>query len=348
MRGKAKIRDVAREAGVAVGTVSRVLNRHPTVAEPIRRRVQAAIAALAYEPDPIAGSLRRGTTGLVACAVRDFDLPRFALFIKEAERVLRERGFTLLLSTTGNAPEVELSLLRAFAARRVDGVMMTVSDEAHAGVRAALAASPIPVLLIDREAIDTQDRVAADHRSGAEAATGHLLDLGHRRIALLTGDPRAHPARSRIEGFRDAHAARGLSPDPALIAARVLTAEDAFRETMTLFGQPARPTALFVAAMDMLAGTLRALRALNLRVGEDVSLIDGSDSDLAELHAPPITALRWDLAEMGRHGAAMLLDRMQAGVLPAPRVVRVPATLILRGSCRPAQKRNGAAAAAPS
>jgi len=134
-----KVRDVAREAGVAVGTVSRVLNDHPTVTRELRVRVEKAMADLGYEVDVTAQSMRAGRSRLVACAIRDFDIPRFALFIKEAEAVLREAGYTLLLASTTNRPDVEVSLLRAFRRRRVDGVMMTLSDEEHRDVRMALS-----------------------------------------------------------------------------------------------------------------------------------------------------------------------------------------------------------------
>src|SRR5882757_4568613 len=188
LASRAKVRDVAKVAGVAIGTVSRVLNNHATVTEAVRTRVQAAIHALGYELDVTAQSMRGGHSRLVACAIRDFDIPRFAVFIKEAERVLREAGYTLLLSSTTNSPDVEMELLRAFERRRVDGVMMTISDEAHPGVRQALGNVRMPVLLIDRDRIETVDRVTADHRHGAELAIGHLLGLGHRRIGVLVGD----------------------------------------------------------------------------------------------------------------------------------------------------------------
>ena len=332
--GNVKIRDVARAAGVAVGTVSRVLNGHPAVGEAIRRKVEAAIASLGYERDPVAQSLRGGSTRLVACAIRDFDIPRFGTFIKEAERLLRERGYTLLLSSTSNTPEVEIGLLRAFERRKVDAVMMTISDEAHAGVIDALRRAPMPVLLIDRERITSVDQIAADHRHGARLAVEHLLQLGHRRIAMLVGDTKAFPSRSRVQGYRDAFQAGGVIPAPRLLRDRVLTAEDAFRESMSLMGLPEPPSAIFVAAMDMLGGCLRALRTLRKEVGSDISVVAGNDSELAELHSPPVTAIRWDLAEMGRHAATMLIERLTEAAPDTPRFLLLPTDLTIRQSSR--------------
>jgi LacI family transcriptional regulator len=329
-----KLRDVAQAAGVAVGTVSRVLNANPTVTEAVRRKVQAAIDDLGYEMDVVAQSLRGGTTKMVACAIRDFDIPQFATYIKEAERIFRENGYTLLLSSTTNQPDVEMALLRAFERRRVDGIMMTISDEGHAGVAKALAEAGVPVLLIDRDHIGTLDRVTVDHFGGARAATQHLLGLGHRRIAMLVGDLKAFPSRSRVEGFREACATAGVAIDPGLLRERVLDQEDAFRETMALLSLPDAPTAFFVAAMDTLGGSLRALRALGREVGRDVALVAGSDSDLAELYSPGVTAIRWNLAEMGRHAATMLLERMRGEAPATSRALKLPTTLVIRQSCQ--------------
>jgi LacI family transcriptional regulator len=328
-----KLRDVAEAAGVAVGTVSRVLNDNPTVSEPIRAKVQRAIDALGYERDVVAQSMRGGSTHLVACAIRDFDIPRFAIYIKEAERVFRENGYTLLLSSTTNRPEVEMTLLRTFERRRVDGIMMTVSDETHQGVSRALKSIHVPVLLIDREQGPASDRVVVDHRSGARAAADYLLGLGHRRIALLVGDIKAFPSRSRLQGFQDAFKAAGHVFDTRLLRDHVLDQNDAFRDTMALLAQADPPTALFVTAMDALGGSLRALKALGRQPGKDIAVLTGSDSDLAELFSPSITAVRWDLAEMGRQAATMLIERMRGAVKSEPRTVRLPTLLIIRESC---------------
>lgn len=336
--GTVKVKDVASEARVAVGTVSRVLNGHPSVSKELRERVERAIADLGYELDVTAQSMR-GRSRLVACAIRDFDIPRFALFIKEAEAVLRQADYTLLLTSTTNSPEVEISLIRALQKRRVEGVMMTISDESHSGVLETLATVQMPVLLIDRDHIETFDRVMADHRHGARLATAHLLGLGHRRIAMLVGDTKAFPSRSRVEGFHDAYTAAGAQLDPKLVREQVLSTDDAYRETTSLLNLLKPPTAIFVAAMDMLTGCLRALRTMNVAVGDQISIVAGSDSDLAELHWPPVTALEWDLAAMGRHAATMLLERMRGDMIETGRSLRLPTKLLIRESCKPFRAR---------
>lgn len=328
------IRDVAAAADVAIGTVSRVLNDHHSVTREVRERVQKTIATLGYQRNVIAQSMRSASTKMVACAIRDFDIPGFASYVKAAEATFRAAGYTFILASTANDKNVELSLLQTFGQRRVDGVMMTMSDEADPDLIAAITNASMPVVLIDRELVQSVDSVTADHRSGARQATEYLLSLGHRRIALLVGDPKAYPSRSRIEGYTEAHRAYGLEIDPQLIRDRLLSNEATFRESAALLGRSERPTAIYAAGLDMLPGALRAVHASGLAVGREISIVSGSDSDLAELSTPPITALQWDRSEMGRHAAEMLLNRMEQERQPPPRSIRVPVSLVVRGSCR--------------
>lgn len=328
------IRDVAAAADVAVGTVSRVLNDHHSVTKEIRERVQKTISTLGYQRNAIAQSMRSFRTKMVACAIRDFDIPAFASYVKAAEATFRSAGYTFILASTSNAKTVELSLLQTFSQRRVDGVMMTMSDETDPDLVNAITNADMPIVLIDRELVQSVDSVSADHRSGARQATEYLLSLGHRRIALLVGDPKAYPSRSRIEGYTDAHRSFGIPVDEHLVRDRLLSNEATFRETAALLGRSERPTAIYAAGLDTLSGPLRAVRTAGLVVGKDISIISGNDSDLAELNTPPITALRWDRSEMGRHAAEMLLDRIDQGTQSPPRRIRLPVSLVVRGSCR--------------
>ena len=324
----------AAGADVAIGTVSRVLNDHHSVTKEVRERVQKTISAMGYQRDAIAQSMRSTRTKMVACAIRDFDIPAFASYVKAAEATFRNAGYTFILASTANAKNVELDLLQTFGQRRVDGVMMTMSDETDADLVDAITSATMPIVLIDRELVQSVDSVSADHRSGARQATEYLLSLGHRRIALLVGDPKAYPSRSRIEGYKEAYQSFGLQIDANLVRDRLLSNEATFRETAALLGRKDRPTAIYAAGLDTLSGPLRAVRAAGLVVGQDISILSGNDSDLAELSTPPITALRWDRSEMGRHAAEMLLDRIDQGTQSPPRCIRLPVSLVVRGSCR--------------
>lgn len=341
--GDATIRDVARVADVAVGTVSRVLNKHASVRPDARQRVLDAIGQLGYQPDAVAQSMRFGTTRTVALAIRDISIAGFGRFVKAAEEVLRQAGYTLLLTNTDEDSRREIELLHTFAKRRVDGIIMTVSDETDEHLLRTMREMRVPIVLMDREVALDLDVVAIDHRGGARAATAHLLGLGHRRIALLTGHGSMRPAHERVAGFEEAHRRAGLALDPDLVRRGGFTSEFGFEQAAALLDGDAPPTAFIAGGMSMLPGVLRAISERGLVVPGDVSVIAGGDTDLAALAAPPITTVRWSNADEGRHAVRLLLDRIEGNYDSDPRRVTVPTELIHRASCAPPREVKGTA-----
>jgi len=175
----------------------------------------------------------------------------------------------------------------------------------------------------------------ADHAGGMRAAVGHLLDIGHRRIALITGEHGLYPASERIRGYKEAFAARGLESDPALIQSGSFLPGAGFRITSAMLGQRNPPTAVISGGLDMLSGVLRAIRGRGLRIPEDVSVIASGYSELAELVTPPIAVIAWDQGEVGRIAAGMLLDRIRNHDIRESRRVLVPSEFISRASIGP-------------
>jgi LacI family transcriptional regulator len=340
-RNALTIRDVARTAGVAVGTVSRVINSHTSVSPQVRERVTEAIRVLGYKPDAVAQSMRLRTTRTVACAIRDISIAGFGSFVKAAEHVLREAGYTLLLTNTDEEPEREIELLRTFSNRRVDGVIMTLSDEGHEDLRRTLDEMGVPVVLMDRDIALDLDVVSIDHRGGAKAAAGHLLGLGHRRIALLTGLTAMRPAHERIAGFEEAYRLIGISTDPDLVRSGGFSAEFGFEQLSQLLASGNPPSAVIAGGMTMLPGVLRAIAAHGLKVPEDISVVAGGDTDLAELSAPPVTAVRWSNADWGRNAVRLLLDRIEGRYDALPRHVTLGTELVHRLSCAPPRTAGG-------
>jgi LacI family transcriptional regulator len=329
------IRDVARQANVAIGTVSRVLNGHKSVSEDVRRRVLKAIKKLNYEPDRVAQSMRLGVTRTVACATREISMPGYGAIINAAEEVLRSKGYTLLLAITDERKERELELLRIFQQRRVDAIIMTTSSEDDAELSKRIKQLDIPVVLLDREIPQELDAVTIDHRRGVHAATEYLEGLGHTRIALLTGNPSVRPARERIAGFKEAFAHVGKHANQSVVRTGGFSVEFGFRETSSLLSSPTRPTAIIAGGMAMLSGVLQAVRARGLIIPEDISVVAGADSDLAALTSPSITAVRWSGTDEGRMAVQLLLNRLGGNRgAPAQRVM-LSTELITRESCAP-------------
>ena len=328
------VKDVAIAAGVSAGTVSRVTSNNPTVQPAVRARVLSAIGRLGYRPNAVAQSMRTAETKLIGCVVSDFSNPLYSAILKSAEAVLSEQGYTLVIASSDERIDREVLLIETFARRRVDGLIAVLSDEEDPRLLHALRDAAIPLLLMERDMDAHADAIATDHSGGTRRATEYLLSLGHRRIALVTGRLATRSGRDRVAGYRAAHAAGGVRVDDALIRCESLTTSFAFTETQRLFSLSEPPTAIIAGGNLMLAGVLRALGILGRAVPSNVSVLSSGDTELAELASPPVTVIRWNLAEFGREAAELILHRLQNRNAPARRVV-VPCELVLRKSCAP-------------
>lgn len=333
------IKQIAREAGVGIATVSRVMHGHRSVSEDLRERVRSAIKRLGYEPNPAAQAMRTRSSRTIACAIRDISIPEFASFVWSAERIIRDAGYTLILTNTGDDPHYEAELLRTFAKRRIDGLLLTKSAEAVPELEEAIARVNAPVVLIDRDVGGLADTVVIDHRRGIRAAVDHLASFGHRRIALLTGKPFMRPARERLAGYREGLAAHGIPLDERMVRTDSFVAEHCFRDVSFMLDGPERPTAIIAGGMSLLVGVLKAVTIRGLRIPEDLSIIAGCDSDLALLTSPPTTAIRWDIPAWGKASAELLLDRINGRHSGPGRQMMLPTELVIRGSCgRPPER----------
>jgi LacI family transcriptional regulator len=329
------IKDVATAAGVAIATVSRVVHQNPTVNADIKRRVNAAIRELGYEPNIAAQSMRTLSTRTIACAIRDVSMPEFATFVRAAEGVFRKAGYTLILANTDNDLRQEVDLIRHLSRRRVDGLLLTKSVDDDDDLNRELERAKVPIVFIDRAPTPIADAVTVDHRHGIRAAVRHLSILGHTRIGLITGQYATRPGRDRVAAFNEAMLENGLTLDPQLISAQSFIEEQSFRHTSLLLDRVPQPTALIAGGMSILSGALRAARVRGLAVGRDISIVAGCDSDLAELTTPSITAIRWDVPDWGRTAANLLLERIKDPRIPAGRQIIVPTELVTRASCLP-------------
>lgn len=329
------IRDVAKAASVSLGTVSRVLNQHETVSAEIRQRVERAIRNLGYTPNAVAQSMRSQHTRTVGCVIRDINLPAFSAFIRSAHDVLFEAGYVLMLTNSEGQRHREMELVSLLSSRRADAIIIAHHSESDHALHDVLKSAAIPVVLVDRELPAWADAVMVDHRNGVRRATEQLLQLGHRRISLITGSVNLFPARERIAGFEAAHQAFGIKCVEELIRKESFLSDYAFQQTSILLTMKSPPTAIVAGGIDVLPGILRAVRMRGLAIPRDVSIVAASDSDLAQLSEPPITVESWDYAEVGRIAAKLVLDRIGRAGSSEPRRVLVPAELIQRGSCAP-------------
>ncbi|PZW43086.1 LacI family transcriptional regulator [Humitalea rosea] len=330
--GVPTIRDVARLAEVSIGTVSRVINDSANVGVELRGRVEKAVRQLGFTPDASARSLRGGATRSFACVVRDLTVPVLARFADAMQRELDARGHALFVASSYHTFARERDLLRSFELRRVDGLVIATSSERSPHLLGLLNRCRVPITLLDRAAPANLDAVTVDHASGSQEAIAHLLSLGHRRIAFISGEPSLSPTRERLRGYSEAHEAQGVPVLPGLLRLGSFATEYGFESALELLSGPDRPTAIFAAGTALLPGVLRAVRQLGLSIPRDLSIAAGADSELAEFHSPPIAVVRWDHGELGAAAARFLLDRVGTPDLP-PRRFQARTTMLPRASC---------------
>lgn len=337
-KSRPTIKDVAAQAGVAIASVSRVLNDGKYISPELRARITKAVEELGYVPDTAARTMRARSTLTVGCMVADMSNPLYAEIIGAAEDVLQREGYLVLLTSTRHDQEREVAFVSTLRQRRVDGILFTAGSDQHTNTMAAISMLDVPCVAIDRVLPDVP-AVYVDHRGGAAEATRYLLEMGHRRIALVIGGADVRPTQERYAGYEKAHKAAKVPIDRALYRPEVLSSGLAFSEMTQLLNMPERPTAVITLGTHTLAGIMQALGSAGLKVPNDMSVISVGDTDLAQYASPPITSITWDFGETGRRAARMLLERMREETASSTATMFVPTQLTIRQSCAPPSKK---------
>lgn len=340
MRGAISIREVANRARVAIGTVSRVINGHPSVSADRRARVLEAIAALGYVPDMVAQSMRNRRSMTLACVMRDFTVPTLSLFVDAMQREVEPHGFSTMVASSGHEVAREIALLKGLRQRRIDGLVIASSSERSRTLLSAMRDAGFPIVLIDRRAPAEFDSVGVEHAQGVATAVEYLTALGHQRIAMLSGEAGLHPARDRLVGYRAGMLRARLKVSDRLVRMASFSPEAGYEQTRALLALKERPTAIIAGGSSLLPGVMLAAREAGLSVPEDLSVIAGADSDLARLSSPGVTAVCWPHDVLGRAAGRFLVQRLADPAVSRQSLI-VRAELVVRGSCAPAVSRAG-------
>lgn len=335
--GPATLRQVAAAAGVHPATASRALNPETRglVNDDTAKRVLDVAAALGYRPNSIARGLKTNRSYTVGVVVPDLRNPLFPPIARGIEERLEPAGYTSLLANTDNDLDRERLSFSALGARRVDGYITATARREHPLLH-EIAGAGHPVVLVNRATDDESlPSVVADDRDGMRQAVEHLVELGHRRIAHLSGSLELSTGAGRLRGFTEALSGLGLEADPALTpVARAYTEAEGARVTRELLAATEGVTAI-VAGNDLLAlGCLDALRDAGLECPRDVSLVGFNDMDWLDRLSPPLTTVHVPHYRLGAEAAGLLLDRL-AGRESAPRHLVLPCHLVVRGSTAP-------------
>ncbi|MBU4215882.1 MAG: LacI family transcriptional regulator [Actinobacteria bacterium] len=343
------LRDVAAVAGVSIKTVSNVVNGYEHVRPSTRTKVEAAIAELGYQPNLAARNLRAGRTGVIGLAVPEL---RFSYFAELADAVLaaaRERGYVVLIEQTGGHREIEIELLRGPRVSMMDGLLF--SPLGLSAVDTDVLDVPYPLVLLGERIFNgPTDHVTMDNVAGAVQATEHLLSLGRRRVAVLGAhkDEQMGSATLRLTGYRQALQAAQVPFDPELVVFHDgwhrTDGADTARE---LIARSVAFDAIFALNDELALGALRVLHQAGLRVPQDVAVIGFDDVAEAQFAMPSLTTIDPHRARIAQEAVTALVERIAAEPTrdPAPRVVTVPTTLVVRESAPPASLAAGSVAA---
>jgi len=331
-RNRVGMQEVAARAGVALSSVSRVLSRHPDVSDVMRNKVIDAVAALGYEPNLLAQSLRRGASMTVGFVVGNISNPLLSEIGLGAELELRSAGYSMLLANSMDDATLDNAHIRLFAQRRVDGLLLSLASETSQATIEALSRIDLPVVMVDREACPTPmtSSVLTDHAGGISAAVEHLVELGHRRIALVNGRSDLRPARERASALR--RVCRRYPHVTGVVRSGAFTSAHGAAATAAMLDNAAPPTAIIAGNNQILVGVLRVLRERNVSIPADVSLITCDESPLSEFVEPPLATIHRDPQLMGSTAAELLLELFAGGSV---RTAVLPASFRAADSCAP-------------
>ncbi|MCK6578734.1 MAG: LacI family transcriptional regulator [Anaerolineae bacterium] len=328
----ATIEDVAKRAGVSAMTVSRVLNNSGYIGAKTREKVERAIEELGYVPNALARSLRFKTTHTLALVLTDITNSYFTTVARGVEDMANARDFTVMFCNTDESPDKEMKYLSVLAQKQVDGVLLVPAFSSPDPIL-FLKARGIPVVVLDRRIpVIEVDTVRTDSVRGAYQLTRHLLDLGHRRIAILTGPVEISTSTDRVAGYRRALSEAGLSEADAVVMGGAYTISSGYQLAQRALALKPTPTALFAGNNFIAIGALRALRDAGVRVPEEMSVVSFDDLPSTTVVDPFLTVVSQPAYAIGEQATSRLFDVL-AGRTPTTSLDLVlPAEMIVRQS----------------
>lgn len=330
---KITISDVAREAGVAQMTVSRVVNGGSYVRAEMQERVRQAISKLGYQPNEAARILKGQKARTIGLIVPNLADTFFSACAHAVQEVATRHGYMTLIQASARSPNVEEHEVEMMVARNVAGLILVPMEVKPSTRLLEVQAAGLPIVTLDRGVKGlSASEVLVENMSGAEVAVRHLIEHGHKQIACLGYDAELLSIRQRIQGYTNAMKEAGLLP-------RVWKLDSSKSIPLLLHRKldlPDRPTALFTLNNVTTIHALQTLQQKGIRVPKEIALIGFDDLELASLLTIPLTAVRQSPQEMGRAGARLLFDMIRSGSspkeLPKTRLI-LPTELIIRSSC---------------
>jgi len=328
---------IAELAGVSKPTVSKVMNGQPGVSAATRERVERVIAERGYIRNGAARALSAGRIGSVNLVMSEVDSPYFVEIIRGVEETLERAGLSMVLTTTHEEERRHRRWMARVIEHGTDGVILVLPDE-HAVYVEELHRHGIPFAVVDvrGESLSDVPSVGATNFAGGFAATEYLLSLGHRRIAVIGGQP-YKCTTARLAGYRAALQEAGVPVDPLLVQPGSFQAKAGYASANALLDVSEPPTAIFAGNDLQAMGVYRALYERGLRVPDEMSVVGFDDVPLVALLTPALTTVRQPVREMGALATRMLLRIVAGETLESPRV-ELTTSLVVRESCAPPRR----------
>lgn len=314
------IYDVAKKAGVGIGTVSRVINNSPQISPQTKTKILKIIRELKYQPSVMARGLALKKTSIIACIVPFFTGYFYFEVLNGIQQALSNYGYDLILNSVDRLEKKEEVLKRTIRERKVDGVLLMslpISDK----LASKFIESKLPIVLVDNYH-DALDSITIENKEGAFVATEHLIKLGHKNIGMINGNPGSLPALYRLEGFKAALGKHHIACNEKFITCTDSTNDpeinqnDGFNKKAGYRGmnqllqtQNGRPTAIFVSSDIQAAGAIRAIREHNLRIPEDIAIIGFDDIELSAYLG--LSTMKQPMFEMGMIAVNRLIEKIQ-------------------------------------
>ena len=321
------IQDVAKHAGVAPMTVSRVLNNNGYVSDEKRQRVEAAIRELNYIPNALGTSLRMKRTQTLALVVSDITNPFWTTLARGVEDTANQHGYHIIIGNTDESPQKQKSYLLFLQKKQVDGFLIVPTSTPF------LDQLRVPFVVLDRRIGEQKiDTVRCDSVGGAYELTKYLLQLGHRHIAIITGRQDHSTACDRVAGFQKAIEEIGLADLPQQIYWGEFNQKTGYDYTQQILRTEPRTTAIFATNNFIAIGTMLALRERGIQVPEQMSVVAFDDLPAAITFDPFLTVAAQPAYEMGRQATQLLLSRLSGTAPAAPQEIVLPVEIIIRRS----------------
>ena len=325
------IKDVAREAGVSVATVSRVWNEGAFVSPVTRQRVAAVAARMDYSPHGAARSLITRTTNAIGVLLPDLYGEFFSEIIRGIDHAAQRHGYHIIVSSSHDSKTEIVAALRSMRGR-VDGMIIMSPDlEAQRTLQKLQGTFPV-VMLNGGAGSKSFNTITIENHEGACDMVRHLVSRGHRRIAMIGGPARNYDAAERLRGYQSALDEGGIAYDPALVIQGDFSELSGHHAAEALVVIDPRPTAIFAANDSMAIGALSALREHGLRVPEDIAVAGFDDIPMARYMSPPLSTVHVDISELGERATTLFLSLLEKGN-HAPQQLQLATTLVLRSSC---------------